>query len=81
MSLSMSKIVSTSVDQEENEENSSGSVDHFQAGGRQLKGDSKPLPWFHPHKSWVFLGFFAEETPAHADSEQVSENQTQIGQM
>lgn len=55
MSLSMSKIVSTSVDREENEENSSCSVDHFQAGGRQLKGDSKLLPWFYPHKILVFL--------------------------
>lgn len=58
MSLSMSKIVSTSVDREANEEDSSCSVDHFQAGGRQLKGDSKLLPWFRPHKSWVLLGFF-----------------------
>lgn len=35
-------------------------LDHIQAGGKQLKGDSKPLPWFHPDKTWVF-GFFSEK--------------------
>lgn len=57
--------------------NSSCSVDHFQTGGRQLKGDSKLLPWFHRDKTWVFL------QKRHPCMQTVSEweKQTQIGQM
>lgn len=46
-------------------------LDHIQAGGRQLKGDSKALPWFHPDKTCFFLGggavvvFLAEKATVH----------------
>lgn len=40
-------------------------LDHIQAGGRQLKGDSKPLPWFHPDKKYFFFFFFCRKATVH----------------
>lgn len=54
-------------------------LDHIQAGGKQLKGDSKPLPWFHPDKTCFFFVFFKEKATVH--DIQWTNKKTQIWQM